>query len=1042
MWLLPVALMMSGRSCLPLVALLVVMALQTWGTWWLLVPLTLFSVIARTHYLGYRIVSSKMRLSHEDARRRITSLYGAGRPRRASTLRRAITLLRGGLEAAPPGDPERLWYLNTFGKVVHVMVAQHLDPAAADGVTDLLREAVRHGREARATTPTTDPDRSDILGTLQLSLFLLFLADRHSAERSARVAELDTALLDEAVSIGWEAVAAAPPTDPERASHMTNLGGALLFSFLLHRDPQLLEKAIQVARDSVAATLPDDPDPSGYLTTLSTYLQIKFMMVGDLGVLEEAVVVGRSAVAAAAPSPLSRSANLNNLAAALYLLCTRRRDPQLLEETTRISRTALAQVPREHPNRTLILLNLSQVLRLTVERGGSPALLDEAFRFGRKAIDATWLDHPYRISSLLSFGQVLRDLSVRDGSPAKMSEAVMYCREALSIASSDDAFENMRNRCRFVLGDVLSSRFDMAGDPGDVLEARHLLATVAIAAESNDYRLPAAVKAAELDLLADDCEHAMVMVELAVELLPQLTSRRIGSADRRHLVAGFTGLAATAAVSAIAAGAPERAVELLEQTRGVVLSDAFDTRGDLTLLDEGAPDLVGAFDDLRQEIERADHASASPDFSAALMGTGVPAKSNHQQLTERRARLERQWVRLLGRIRERPGLEDFLLPPPVERLREQAVEGPVVYVVPHRRGGHALIVTDAPERPVRVVSLPAFTQDAASEQVALLRAALDDASDADLPAPERQAAQQRILEVLSLLWDTVAEPVLRHLGHTAPPPQGSPWPRIWWCPVGISAFLPLHAAGHHADGAPSSAVMDRVISSYTPTIRALGHARAPRSYASGQRPAMVDNPSMLVVAVPDAPGSPPLPGVVSEVDLLLRKFPTATVLPAPGTPATHDEITAALVNGHIAHFACHGLADPADPADSRLLLHDHLEHPLTIVDIARLRLPHGELAFLSACSTTDTDLRHADEATHLSAAFQLAGYRSVIGTLWPVNDHAAAGIADAFYTQLSHGGTAPAAASAFLALHHAVRTHRARHPTMPTQWAAYVHSGR
>ncbi|MYX40196.1 hypothetical protein GTW59_03695, partial [Streptomyces sp. SID89] len=66
------------------------------------------------------------------------------------------------------------------------------------------------------------------------------------------------------------------------------------------------------------------------------------------------------------------------------------------------------------------------------------------------------------------------------------------------------------------------------------------------------------------------------------------------------------------------------------------------------------------------------------------------------------------------------------------------------------------------------------------------------------------------------------EPVLERLG-LLDAPAGEEWPRLWWSPGGALAALPLHAAGHH-DGRRS--VLDRVVSSYTPTVRALAYARA------------------------------------------------------------------------------------------------------------------------------------------------------------------------------------------------------------------------
>ncbi len=58
----------------------------------------------------------------------------------------------------------------------------------------------------------------------------------------------------------------------------------------------------------------------------------------------------------------------------------------------------------------------------------------------------------------------------------------------------------------------------------------------------------------------------------------------------------------------------------------------------------------------------------------------------------------------------------------------------------------------------------------------------------------------------------------------------------------------------------------------------------------------------------------------------------------------------------------------------------------------------AELAFLSACETAQPGARLADEAIHLASAFSLAGYRHVIGTLWPVGDQHAVDIADDIYT--------------------------------------------
>jgi CHAT domain-containing protein len=152
--------------------------------------------------------------------------------------------------------------------------------------------------------------------------------------------------------------------------------------------------------------------------------------------------------------------------------------------------------------------------------------------------------------------------------------------------------------------------------------------------------------------------------------------------------------------------------------------------------------------------------------------------------------------------------------------------------------------------------------------------------------------------------------------------------------------------------------------------------------------------------------------------------------------ATYDRVTGALLDHPWAHFACHGESDFEHPSMSHLLLADHLDHPFTVLDVARLRLDHADLAFLSACSTARTGAALADEAIHLAAAFQLAGYRHVVATLWPVGDRWALKVAQGVYSALGTDASNTAAA-----LHRATRRLRAILPDRPSSWAAHLYNG-
>jgi CHAT domain-containing protein len=102
----------------------------------------------------------------------------------------------------------------------------------------------------------------------------------------------------------------------------------------------------------------------------------------------------------------------------------------------------------------------------------------------------------------------------------------------------------------------------------------------------------------------------------------------------------------------------------------------------------------------------------------------------------------------------------------------------------------------------------------------------------------------------------------------------------------------------------------------------------------------------------------------------------------------------------------------------------------------------GGLAYLSACDTTVAAPTLTNEAVHIGSAFQLAGYQHVIGTLWPISDRLAGNVAEEFYRHLTRDGTcSPDIAVASHALHHTTRQLRSSRVSVPTAWAAHIHTG-
>ncbi|MER6470988.1 CHAT domain-containing protein [Streptomyces collinus] len=433
---------------------------------------------------------------------------------------------------------------------------------------------------------------------------------------------------------------------------------------------------------------------------------------------------------------------------------------------------------------------------------------------------------------------------------------------------------------------------------------------------------------------------------------------------------------------------------------------------------------------------------------------------------DRRMALAREWDDLVDRVRGLGGFEDFLLPPRLDSLLPAASGGPVVVVNVSRWRCDALIVT---EQGVRSRVLPDLTLDRATEwantyleilhaaeQARLEHQLAHDAVGAD-PRPSAIRAQQRAAGALMAaehrtdemlaalqrqLWDSVAAPVLDELGlHGTTAPADGPWPRLWWCPTGPLTLLPLHTAGYHEAGPDETAprtVLDRVVSSYTPTLRVLTEARAGRGaggHADTDDTGAPEQERMLVVSVGDAPGQPRLHNAGTERDTLTQLFPARhTLLEGPG--ATRGAVEAELARHRWVHFSCHGDQDLAEPSRGGLMLHDGV---LTVADLAARQF-RGDFAGLSACKTAVGGVNLLDEAITLASALHYTGYRHVVAALWSVDDKTAGRVFGAVYRYMTVDGRLRSEAAA-PALHRAVRALRREMPDQPRLWTPFTHIG-
>ncbi|KAG1771928.1 CHAT domain-containing protein [Suillus placidus] len=623
-----------------------------------------------------------------------------------------------------------------------------------------------------------------------------------------------------------------------------------------------------------------------------------------------------------------------------------RKDIDDITRAISLRREALTLSPPGHPRCDTMLSNLALALKTRYDKLDVSEDLNEAIDLYRESLRLMRLDHPERHVNLYNLSSALCSRFTHTRKNEDVEEAINLCQE--SLASLPSLHPDRYFSYIWLKGAYLS-RYCIQYKPVDLALA---VENFRLASRHPTQGFPSRIVGAyKWTVAAERHGHGSALEAYSTffELLDAHFATRSSTTSRREAAAAFhyaRSLPADAASCAIRCENLRHAVELVERGRGQQWSLASRLKTPVEDLESANPKLAHNYSELSKLISNAAQGSADSTDSAAA----DRAATKYRKLTE-------QWEATVAEIRNLQAFSRFLLPPLYADLQAAARHGPVIILIASKYSCSAVIVpTSGDPHNVHL-----------SITLADLKTLKDRFTRAIRHASRMDPAETRtdLIVLLRIVWDEIMLPIVNVLENVLKLKHRS---RIWLCPTAAFTSIPLHAAH------PFQTRSDRSKEPYDE-----------KTIGQGQ---------------PGAGKGKALSAVDSELELVHKLVPaTANHTTISGDAATRAGAFQALEENTWVHLACHGKQDPTQPYHSHFVMRD--EH-LTLLDIMDTHIPHAEFAFLSACHTAVGDEETPDEVIHLAAGLQFSGFKSVVGTLWEVDDAVVKYVVQAFYTYMFH----------------------------------------
>ncbi|KAG2359469.1 CHAT domain-containing protein [Suillus spraguei] len=803
-----------------------------------------------------------------------------------------------------------------------------------------------------------------------------------------------------------------PLDNQHRPEALDSLAWALSSRFEQCGSTDDLDESIQHGREAVSLCSEGHSERGSYLNNLALSLHSRFDHQGNYDDLKEAISLHEEVLRLRPVGHESRQFSLNNLGNALFLCFNQHDDVDDINKAISLHREALTLRPPGNPYRDYTLNNLAVALHTRYKKLDVSEDLNEAIDLYRYSLQLRQHGHPFRHQALFNLSSTLSSRFTQTQKNEDVEEAIRLSQESLEALPSlhpDRYFSYMWLR------EAYFSRYRVQGNPADLsLVAENFRLASRHPTQGFPLRIEEAIHwARQIEVYQHDS--VLEAYQVCLDLFDNHMMTRSSIISRREAATAFSGtqsLPVDAASCAIRRDDLRRAVELLEQGRGQQWSLASRFRTPLEDLQLTSPELADKLSEVNKHLSDAQGSAGSTDRAAA------DRAATHYR------RLQEQWGAVIADIRSLKGFSRFLLPPSYEDLQVAARHGPVIIFVASQFSCSAIIVPTSGE--LHNVPLPSIT-------LTELKNLKDRFTRAIREASRMSPGEFRTdLIVLSrTIWDEIMLPIVNILEHVLKLKRLS---RIWLCPTADFTSIPLHAAHPFLTKPDRSGkepcLEDLYVCSYIPTLSALVRSRqmmkkrVPSSFvAIGQGQPLTGKSKELLA-------------VDSEIELVRTLVPaTVSRTTISGDAATRAGALQAFEENTWVHLACHGKQDHEQPYNSHFAMKDE---PITLLDIMEKDIPHAEFAFLSACHTAVGDKKTPDEVIHLAAGLQFSGFKSVIGTLWEVDDSVAQHVVKAFYENMFKNGVVDCTKAAW-ALNRA--THAVKKLVPLEQRMVFVHIG-